>query len=127
MEYGVLEGKKVFVESCRERWADRYVNSQRRVNSTLIGKYRISTMFMGINHGFPDLRPLWFETMVFYQGNGETLLGEYQDRCETWEQAEAMHEKACEWVRCHVPFGDKTLWGRVTKPLLFIRNLFVGN
>jgi len=34
--------------------------------------------------------PLLFETMIF---NGPDD-GEYQERCSTWEEAEAMHERA---------------------------------
>lgn len=122
MEYGVLENKKVFVEPCRERWIDRYIATDRIVKTTMIGKIRVSTVFLGINHGFIGFRPLWFETMIFFNNTYRPDLDGYQDRCETWEQAEAMHERACELVKCHVPFGNKSLWHRITKPLLFILN-----
>ena len=50
----------------------------------------ISTVFLGLNHNSGDGPPLLFETMIF---GGEH--DQYQVRCSTWKQAEAMHAKAC--------------------------------
>jgi hypothetical protein len=49
----------------------------------------VSTVFLGIDHSWGGGPPLLFETMIFGGENSE-----YQDRCSTWEQAEAMHAKA---------------------------------
>jgi hypothetical protein len=64
-------------------WFQNFEN--RRVARTRIGDSEISTVFLGMDHGFRQ--HLWFETMVF----GGTLDGE-QDCYETWEQAEQGHE-----------------------------------
>ena len=66
----------------------------KRVAETTIGPYRVSTVFLGLDHAFGGGPPMLFETMAF---GGP--LGEEQDRCSTWEQAEAMHEAMCERVR----------------------------
>lgn len=66
-----------------------------RVNFTVIGKVEVSTVFIGMNHRFfGDGPPILFETMVF----GGTL-DHFQNRCSTWEEAEAMHEEAVQLVR----------------------------
>ena len=54
-----------------------------------IGKTKVSTVFIGLNHRFGDGPPLIFETMIF---GGEH--DEYQERYSTWAQAEAGHHRA---------------------------------
>lgn len=54
------------------------------------GKVSVSTVFLGIDHSFFEGPPLVFETMIF---GGEH--DGWQDRCSTWEEAEAMHARAC--------------------------------
>ncbi len=57
-----------------------------------IGEAKISTVFLGIDHGFSDDRPpILFETMVF---GGR--FDQEQERYYTWEQAEEGHKK---WVK----------------------------
>lgn len=73
-------------------WAGYYEGADRVVAQTNVPPhYHVSTVFLGIDHqwraGGP---PLIFETMIF----GDYDAGEYQDRCSTWEQAEAMHARA---------------------------------
>ena len=66
-----------------------------RVAETIIGPVHISTVFLGIDHRhFGDGPPLLFETMIF----GGTL-DHFQNRCSTWDEAEAMHAEAVELVR----------------------------
>ncbi len=67
----------------------------RRVANDQIGNVEISTVFLGLDHNFFDRGPpLLFETMIF---GGEH--NDYQERCSTWEQAEAMHKRATALVR----------------------------
>jgi len=66
----------------------------RRVANTELGSVRVSTVFLGLDPAFGDGPPLLFETMVF----GGPLDGD-QERCTSWQQAEAMHEAACKRVR----------------------------
>ncbi len=56
---------------------------------------RVSTVFLGMDHSFGHGGPpILFETMVF---GGEH--DEYQERCSTYEEAEAMHHRVCALVR----------------------------
>ena len=59
--------------------------------------YLVSTVFLGINHAYFDNEPsLWFETMIFQEGQWNEL---YCERYTTWDEALAGHKRACEAVR----------------------------
>ena len=73
---------------------------KRRVAETQVGRFRVSTVFLGLDHGF-GLRPLLlFETMIFSDIEDAY---DYQERCSTWAEAKAMHREAVaqarEWVK----------------------------
>ena len=71
-------------------WGRFYENGAMcNVGDEYIAGARISTKFIGIDHQFGDGPPLLFETMIF--GGAED---QWQERCSTWEQAEAMHAQA---------------------------------
>ena len=83
--------------------------SLRRVAETTINGWWVSTVFLGLNHGFGG-PPLWFETMVFEDkdsppppetGNKiHALLNEMQWRYATWTEAKEGHETIVEMIRC---------------------------
>ena len=54
----------------------------------------VSTVFLGLDHGFGDV-PILFETMI-YDDDG---FWDYQNRYMSWEQAELGHEQAVDSVR----------------------------
>jgi hypothetical protein len=54
----------------------------------------VSTVFLGLDHGFDEERPLVFETMI----KGPTGEWGYQARCSTWDEALKMHAKAVAMV-----------------------------
>lgn len=56
------------------------------------GEARISTVFLGIDHGFGPGEPVVFETMVFV-GSGEADFSNTFDRYRTWADAEAGHAR----------------------------------
>lgn len=61
-----------------------------------VGDSKISTVFLGLDHSFGSSSPVLWETMVF---GGE--LDQEQDRCSgSREQAEAMHARMVEKVKC---------------------------
>lgn len=76
-------------------------NCERRIALTEINGVQISTVFLWLNHAFDDGPPLLFETMVF---GGP--LSEEQDRCSTYDEAEAMHERMCARVRESIAGDD---------------------
>lgn len=61
---------------------------------------RVSTVFLGADLGFDEGEPILFETMVF-----GGALDQYQQRYETWDQAEAGHAEAVEAVKAGKEWG----------------------
>ena len=59
----------------------------RRVGEDEVNGQRVSTVFLGIDHGREGGPPALFETMIF----GGPDDG-WQARCATWAEAEAGHE-----------------------------------
>lgn len=59
-----------------------------RVGLTWVGPYRISTVFLALDHQYGDGPPLLYETMVF-EGDGSKDLD--MERYTTLEQAQAGH------------------------------------
>ena len=71
-------------------WGKWFETADRHVAKTAINdEINVSTVFLGLDHSFGGGPPLLFETMIF---GGEH--DQYQDRYETWAQAEIGHEKA---------------------------------
>jgi hypothetical protein len=94
----ILQGHKAVLVD-RETYINQQEKQDRTVAKSTIGNYLVSTVFPGLDHQWhAHGPPLLFETMVF--GKGE--LDERQERCTTWEEAEAMHETMCEEVRQQV-------------------------
>lgn len=92
-EYAVLlpDGTVIEVEDSRE-WATFFQDfDNRRVALSEIAGYRVSTVFLGLNHSFTPGKKLWFETMIF---KGESSHDLYMDRYKTLEEALRGHEIA---------------------------------
>lgn len=91
LDYAILnENHEVVPASNALEWARWFEKNDRRVKLHILGKTEVSTVFLGLNHDFSLIGPpLWFETMIF---GGEH--DHYQDRCTTWDEAIAMHDKA---------------------------------
>jgi hypothetical protein len=82
---------------------------KRRVAETTINGFWVSTVFLGINHGFGIGSPQWFETMVFREkenppppeldGKIEVWFRYRQWRYATWAEAVEGHEMVVETIR----------------------------
>ena len=71
-------------------WA-RDMQTTRRVAEDILGEYRVSTIFMGLDHRFGESGPpLLFETMVF---SGNSHDDETQERCSTYVEALEQHAR----------------------------------
>lgn len=69
-------------------WAQWMETEDRHVARTrILDLVEVSTVFLGLDHSFYSGPPVLFESMAFWLGEG----GYEQDRCSTWDQAEAMH------------------------------------
>ena len=79
-------------------WAQWMSNADRFVAKTQINdNIEVSTVFLALDHNHFGGKPVLFETMVFRGGDGEEI-----DRCCTWEEAEAMHEKMVRQVKAEL-------------------------
>jgi hypothetical protein len=82
-------------------WAMTMSDDMRRVALTYVVGVRVSTVFLGLDHGFDDGPPVLFETMIFGEVGD---LDQYQERYTTLEAAMAGHERAVEMVRAVHPW-----------------------
>ena len=91
----ILQGHTPVQASSMREWAEFFEDASRRIvrKTRLTSDIQVSTVFLGIDHSFGHGPPLLFETMVFRSGSGEEM-----DRCSTWDEAEAMHERMIEAV-----------------------------
>lgn len=94
----LVDGRVVPVSGVKE-WAMAFEEKRnRQIGDDNIGKYRVSTVFLGLDHGLGG-KPLWFETMLF----GDGPLDQEQWRYETLEEAKEGHKKACELAAKEAP------------------------
>ena len=87
-----LEGHKVVPCYDLIEWATWLETADRFVGEHVFKDIRVSTVFLGLDFGFPPGGPIHvFETII----SGGHYNG-YCDRYSTWEEAEAGHQAACE-------------------------------
>lgn len=91
MQKYILQGKTPVFEPDVAKWAKWYETANRVVARTEINGSSISTVFIGLNHGFQHEDPILFETLIF----GGKLDGDGR-RYSTWEEAEKGHQKYVE-------------------------------
>lgn len=92
MDLWMLEGRvAVPVTMCEWHLQDIAV---RRVADDTIGDVRVSTIFLGIDHGWGEGPPQLFETMVF----GGPHDGD-QERYASWEEAAEGHARIVAGLR----------------------------
>ena len=90
------DGKTPVREPDLMKWAEWFETANRRVAWTEVGKAKVSTVFLALDHSFSRKGPpILFETMVFREEGNETDC----ERCSTWEEAERQHEAMVEKVR----------------------------
>ena len=98
--YYVLRGREpVPVEDCFA-WAKEFARDDTRIVARTelsgpAGHVAVSTVFLGIDHGWDANRPVLFETMIFQDGAAL----DYQERYSTYDDAEAGHRRAVEVVK----------------------------
>lgn len=85
----ILVGHELVEEPDLLTWATWFEDADRQVADSIQGDVRVSTVFLGLDHGWGGRAQL-FETMVF--------VGDESQDCEryaTWDEAEAGHAR---WV-----------------------------
>lgn len=73
-----------------------------RVGLSTVGVYRVSTVFLSIDHNWGDGPPILFETMVFDHSEGENWSDVYCGRYCTRAEAEAGHARIVAALRAGV-------------------------
>lgn len=86
----ILDGKTVVPCNDLMEWARWFETAERHVAIKVIGDVRVSTVFLGLDHSFGGATPILFETIIFGGPHDQ-----YQERCSTWDEADAMHARAC--------------------------------
>lgn len=72
---------------------------RRIVGRTEVGLVVVSTVFLAIDHCYDGGAPVLFETMIFtLDDDGRPDFTDYQERYCTWDEAEAGHARAVEFV-----------------------------
>ena len=87
----ILDGHEPVPERDIMAWSRWFESADRHVRNTARDDVRVSTVFLGLDHGFGGRREL-FETMLFVNGTAEGC-----ERYSTWDEAEAGHQR---WVAC---------------------------
>ena len=90
----VLDGHTPVPARSILEWANFFENTDnRRVADTTIGSIRVSTIFLGADHGcIGQGPPLLYETMVFGPEDDEPDVRRYS----TWDEAVIGHEQMVE-------------------------------
>jgi hypothetical protein len=93
-DYYILKGREAVRVNSLKEWAQAFDEKNRHVGSDMVGDLRISTVFLGLDHGFGTDVPVLFETMVF---GGK--LDQEQIRYATYDEAEAGHRAMLDRVK----------------------------
>lgn len=95
--YAILVDKKV-VNATVDEWARWFNSEDRHVGYDFVGEYRVSTVFLGSDHGFGEGAPLWFETMIFGADEND-FADQFMYRYTTWEDADRGHKLAVQLLQ----------------------------
>lgn len=92
----ILDGHQAVPTESMSEWHKCFRNSKKRiVDKTQVGEIFVSTVFLGIDHGYGlNSEGLVFETMVFGPD-----VPHMTTRYRTWDEAEAGHKKIVEEVK----------------------------
>ena len=86
--YCILDKDNNVVPCDLETWGEWFSAHDRCVKLSIQDDTRVSTVFLGIDHGFGET-PLWFETMVFM--GPDDWLDRDTERYTTWDEAVEGH------------------------------------
>lgn len=93
--YYILKDKQIIPVDDVITWAKWFEKANRHIANEKVGNKRVSTVFLGIDHGFMSEIPILFETMIF--GDDE----EYQERYATYEEAEEGHKRVVASIKAN--------------------------
>lgn len=107
--YAILDAEGNIQPASLYSWGQYLQSHENRIAQTKHKGYRVSTVFLGLNHQYlPDLPPLWFETMIFTPEYERTLsnkkkimLGDelWCKRTSTKAEAIQAHQEGIAWLK----------------------------
>jgi len=96
----VLKGHGIKKEPDLLEWDKWFETHPRQLKVTNMHGKRISTVFLGLDHGWHGDKPILFDTMIF----GDDMLGEDTRRYATWDEAIKGHWEMVEEVKRNTVF-----------------------
>lgn len=119
----ILDGKLAIPVPDLMQWALWFERADRRVGLDEIGPFRVSTIFLGLDHSFGRGPPLIFETMVFTDDAFVDTVRMFNARVDylhvsrehlmrrysSWVEAERGHKVACRWARAKAAQLDRLM------------------
>lgn len=101
--YYILDENNFVTSSTAKEWSEWFEKKDRTVKKTTVGKYWISTVFIGLDMNYTNMgeyseSPIVFETMVFTDDE-ENKWNYYEERCSTWDQAIIQHDKIVKMIQ----------------------------
>lgn len=85
MNHYILKYRKPVLCNDFAKWGKWFETAHRRVRLTVLNDMTISTVFLGIDHGWDGTIQL-FETAIFKNEDADIMY-----RCATWRQALEQH------------------------------------
>lgn len=80
-------------------WLQWFENGEARVlRQDQVGSFKVSTVFLGVDHGWGDGPPLLWETMIFDDRTHAEAFDGYQERYSSRRAALDGHHRAVETV-----------------------------
>ena len=92
-DYWILRGREIVPAELME-WAKFYETRERFMFNESVGDAKVSTVFLGLDHGYGDGAPVLFESMIF-----GGLHADSQWRYCTYGEAEAGHKRIVQCLR----------------------------
>lgn len=96
-----LDGEPVPVDDV-QIWARWWETADRRIAFDVVGRYHVSTVFLGIDHGWLGGPPVLWETMVFDRESGSQWRDEWCHRYSSRDEAALGHSMTVSLVRAEV-------------------------
>jgi len=93
--YFKLNGKEV-VPATQDEFCEMWRGSERFLQQTPVGDMTVSTVFLGLDHGFGGEHGIFFETMIL---NAPGKLMDFQVRYSTYDEAMRGHREALRRAR----------------------------
>ena len=93
LDFFILDSDKNVVPANMKQWGEfKQKLDNKIIKQDHAGGYFVSTVFLGIEHGFINDKPLIFETMIFPGEN------DFDERYCTYKEALEGHERVCKMV-----------------------------